>query len=148
MQQGVDVVYQGALFDGTWLAKPDFLIRIPVTSALGDYAYEIECEEDREAIGNLEFVGLVEQPPTPTGRARKPASRYRFPPQDHGFEEGIVACRKRRRANGEEDGSDKETLPESLYALAQAVAENDLSDVAPYASAVQLLLRARPRFSK
>lgn len=42
MRAGVDVVYQGAFFDGTWLGFADFLIRRDgVHSAFGDYAYDL-----------------------------------------------------------------------------------------------------------
>lgn len=41
MRQGVDVVYQGVLFDGRWLGKPDFLRRVDHPSALGDFSYEV-----------------------------------------------------------------------------------------------------------
>ncbi|MBW3086454.1 hypothetical protein KEM60_02675 [Austwickia sp. TVS 96-490-7B] len=42
MQAGADVVYQGTLFDGTWLGYADFLIRRDgVPSSLGDWCYDL-----------------------------------------------------------------------------------------------------------
>jgi predicted RecB family nuclease len=41
MHQGADLIYQGALFDGTWYGKTDFLHKVSGTSVFGDYAYEI-----------------------------------------------------------------------------------------------------------
>jgi predicted RecB family nuclease len=41
MHGGFDVIYQATFFDGRWLGRPDFLIRIPVPSALGQYSYEV-----------------------------------------------------------------------------------------------------------
>jgi len=42
MESGADVIYQGTLYDGTWLGRPDFLIRIEEPSdRFGDYSYEV-----------------------------------------------------------------------------------------------------------
>lgn len=41
MRQGADVVYQGTLFDGEWLGKPDFLRRVETASELGEWSYEV-----------------------------------------------------------------------------------------------------------
>ncbi len=42
MRAGVDVVYQGAFFDGTWVGYADFLIRRDgIRSAFGDFAYDL-----------------------------------------------------------------------------------------------------------
>jgi uncharacterized protein len=41
MQSGVDVIYQGTLFDGSWGGQADFLLRVASPSALGDWSYEI-----------------------------------------------------------------------------------------------------------
>jgi len=41
MLDGVDVVYQGVLFDGRWLAYADFLEKVPRRSQLGEYSYEV-----------------------------------------------------------------------------------------------------------
>lgn len=52
MAAGADVIYQGVLFDGTWLGKPDFLLRVETPSSLGGYAYEvIDAKLAREAKG-------------------------------------------------------------------------------------------------
>jgi predicted RecB family nuclease len=42
MRAGVDVIYQGVFFDGSWGGQPDFLVRVDAPSALGDWSYEIE----------------------------------------------------------------------------------------------------------
>jgi predicted RecB family nuclease len=41
MQAGADVVYQGVLFDGAWLGRPDFLVKVPGDSRFGSHAYEV-----------------------------------------------------------------------------------------------------------
>ncbi|MGH7443659.1 MAG: TM0106 family RecB-like putative nuclease, partial [Longimicrobiales bacterium] len=52
MQSGADVVYQAGLFDGQWLGKPDFLIRVATPSELGDWSYEVvDTKLAREARG-------------------------------------------------------------------------------------------------
>ena len=40
MREGVDVIYQAPLADSAWFGRADFLVRIDVPSALGDYSYE------------------------------------------------------------------------------------------------------------
>src|SRR5438552_13887806 len=41
MHEGADVIYQAALFDGTWIGYVDFLIRVDGESALGAHHYEV-----------------------------------------------------------------------------------------------------------
>jgi predicted RecB family nuclease len=41
MRGGADVIYQGTLFDGTWLGYADFLLRVEGASDLGEYHYEV-----------------------------------------------------------------------------------------------------------
>ena len=41
LASGVDVIYQGTLFDGTWRGHPDFLRRVEQPSELGDFSYEV-----------------------------------------------------------------------------------------------------------
>src|SRR4029079_2829334 len=41
MEQGVDVIYQGTLFDGTWRGYADFLLRKKGASRLGPFHYEV-----------------------------------------------------------------------------------------------------------
>ncbi|HEX6474706.1 MAG TPA: TM0106 family RecB-like putative nuclease, partial [Candidatus Limnocylindria bacterium] len=41
MHQGVDVIYQATLFDGTWRGYADFLLRTEGPSRLGPYHYEV-----------------------------------------------------------------------------------------------------------
>jgi uncharacterized protein len=41
MRDGADVIYQGTLFDGRWLGRPDFLLRVEAPSDLGDWSYEV-----------------------------------------------------------------------------------------------------------
>jgi predicted RecB family nuclease len=40
LRSGIEVVYQGALVDGVWAGRPDFLIRVNRPSRLGDWSYE------------------------------------------------------------------------------------------------------------
>src|SRR5262245_35952820 len=52
MKSGTDLIYQGVLFDGTWLGKPDFLEKVTTPSDLGDWSYEIvDTKLAREAKG-------------------------------------------------------------------------------------------------
>ena len=39
---GMDVIYQGTLFDGRWLGRPDIMRRVPVPDDPDAFAYEIE----------------------------------------------------------------------------------------------------------
>jgi len=50
MRAGVAVVYQGVLFDGKWLGRPDFLRRVETPSDLGAWSYEVvDAKLAREA---------------------------------------------------------------------------------------------------
>ena len=52
MKGGADVIYQAALFDGTWLGYPDFLRRVERPSSLGPWSYEVvDTKLTREAKG-------------------------------------------------------------------------------------------------
>jgi predicted RecB family nuclease len=52
MRTGADVIYQGLLFDGTWLGYPDFLRKVDRPSNLGSWSYEvIDAKLAREAKG-------------------------------------------------------------------------------------------------
>ena len=42
MRMGMDVIYQGTLFDGRWLGRPDIMKRVPVPDDPDAFAYEIE----------------------------------------------------------------------------------------------------------
>jgi predicted RecB family nuclease len=41
MASGVDVVYQGTFFDGSWGGQADFLLRVERPSTLGGWSYEV-----------------------------------------------------------------------------------------------------------
>ncbi|HKJ10985.1 MAG TPA: TM0106 family RecB-like putative nuclease [Ornithinimicrobium sp.] len=41
MRSGADVVFQAALFDGSWMGFADFLLRVERPGALGDWSYDI-----------------------------------------------------------------------------------------------------------
>lgn len=41
LRAGAEVVYQGLLFDGMWVGRPDFLVRVERASRLGAYGYEV-----------------------------------------------------------------------------------------------------------
>ena len=41
MHRGVDMIYQGCLFDGRWMGLPDFLRRVERESNLGEWSYEV-----------------------------------------------------------------------------------------------------------
>ncbi|MFC1660187.1 TM0106 family RecB-like putative nuclease [Gemmatimonadota bacterium] len=52
MRAGADIIYQGTLFDGTWLGRPDFLRRVDRSITLGAWSYEvIDAKLAREAKG-------------------------------------------------------------------------------------------------
>ncbi len=41
MSSGVDYIYQATLFDGNFMGRADFLVKVPVSSGYGDYSYEV-----------------------------------------------------------------------------------------------------------
>ena len=41
LREGADVIYQGAFVEGSWQGYSDFLLKVPLPSALGDYSYEV-----------------------------------------------------------------------------------------------------------
>lgn len=52
MEEGADVVYQGAVFDGRWFGRTDFLVKVETPSALGPWSYEVvDTKLAREAKG-------------------------------------------------------------------------------------------------
>ncbi|MDX1563194.1 MAG: TM0106 family RecB-like putative nuclease, partial [Gammaproteobacteria bacterium] len=42
MRDGVDVIYQAPLIDPVWSGRADFLVRVAMPSALGDWSYEAQ----------------------------------------------------------------------------------------------------------
>ncbi len=67
MQAGVDVIYQGFLFDGSWLGHPDFIRKVERPSKLGAWSYEVvDTKLAREAKGGallqvLLYADLLER---------------------------------------------------------------------------------------
>ncbi len=57
MRAGVDVVYQGTLFDGRWGGQADFLLRVAEPSDLGDWSYEIA---DTKLARKLKVAALLQ----------------------------------------------------------------------------------------
>ena len=52
LRAGVDLIYQGCLFDGSWVGFPDFLRKVDLPSKLGGWSYEvIDAKLAREAQG-------------------------------------------------------------------------------------------------
>jgi len=41
MRAGADVIYQGTLANQSWFGRPDFLIKVPTPSNLGDWSYAV-----------------------------------------------------------------------------------------------------------
>src|SRR5688572_11948463 len=41
MEGGAEVIHQGVLFDGSWLGRPDFLVKVRGTSRFGKHSYEV-----------------------------------------------------------------------------------------------------------
>lgn len=41
MQRGVDVICQGTLLEGSWSARPDFLVKASISSRFGVHGYEV-----------------------------------------------------------------------------------------------------------
>jgi predicted RecB family nuclease len=66
MRRGVDVVVQGGLWDGQWVGKPDFLLRVDARST-SDWTYDVvDTKLAREAKGGallqvLLYADLVER---------------------------------------------------------------------------------------
>src|SRR5690606_13107256 len=67
MKSGADVIYQGALFDGTWVGRADFLLRVEKPSILGGWSYEVlDTKLARDAKGGallqvLLYADLLEK---------------------------------------------------------------------------------------
>src|SRR5215203_4179028 len=57
MRRGVDVVYQGAFFDGAWGGQADFLLRVETPSTFGDWSYEIA---DTKLARKLKVAALLQ----------------------------------------------------------------------------------------
>ncbi len=57
MRNGADVIYQGTLFDGRWLGRPDFLLRVEVPSELGSWGYEVA---DAKLARHVKAAALVQ----------------------------------------------------------------------------------------
>ena len=64
MRHGDEVIYQGTVFDGRWLGYPDFLLRVPGSSALGDWHYEVsdtKLAHSAKASALVQICSYVEQ---------------------------------------------------------------------------------------
>jgi uncharacterized protein len=64
MQAGADVVYQGVFFDGGWLGRPDFLLKVAGKSRFGEYGYEVvdaKLARDAKAAAVLQLCAYTEQ---------------------------------------------------------------------------------------
>jgi predicted RecB family nuclease len=131
-----------------------------------------ELQEDKNALGGLEYIGPVEQV------KRSIVHRYCFPPQDHKIKLGRnVRDPRTRKGVGEVGVIDEitrtidikrgitnqaphptaliphehvgtEDIRESLCRLASWVADNSIIGAGPYQAARNLLLRSRPEALK
>jgi predicted RecB family nuclease len=64
MRRGEDVIYQATFFDGRWLGLADFLVRVEVPSALGEWSYEVvdtKLARHVNASAILQICSYVEQ---------------------------------------------------------------------------------------
>ncbi|MGH7448095.1 MAG: TM0106 family RecB-like putative nuclease, partial [Longimicrobiales bacterium] len=67
MQDEADVIFQAGLFDGTWLGRADFLVRVEKPGIFGPWSYEVvDTKLAREAKGGallqvLLYADLLEQ---------------------------------------------------------------------------------------
>jgi len=57
MRTGVDVVYQGTFYDGSWGGQADFLVRVETPSDLGPWSYEIQ---DTKLSRHLKVAALLQ----------------------------------------------------------------------------------------
>jgi len=127
-----------------------------------------ELQEDKSALGGLEFVGEV-------GRIKRSiVYRYSFPPQDHALDRALevhdpktgksagecVAIDERKRTIDLKRGAsssvphptalvpydiiDSTVLRDSIFRIASWVADNGITGTGTFQSARELLLRARP----
>src|SRR5690606_34710162 len=49
LRDGADGIYQGVLFDGAWLGRPGFHVKVPRPSRFGAYGYEVvDAKRSRE----------------------------------------------------------------------------------------------------
>jgi predicted RecB family nuclease len=64
MRRGDDVIFQATVFDGRWVGHPDFLLRVPGRSALGDWHYEVadtKLAHSAKASALIQISSYVEQ---------------------------------------------------------------------------------------
>ena len=64
MRRGDDVIYQATVFDGRWVGHPDFLLRVPGASGLGDWHYEVadtKLAHVAKASALIQIASYVEQ---------------------------------------------------------------------------------------
>jgi predicted RecB family nuclease len=64
MRRGEDVIFQATVFDGRWVGHPDFLLRCPGPSRLGDHHYEVadtKLAHSAKASALLQVAAYVEQ---------------------------------------------------------------------------------------
>jgi predicted RecB family nuclease len=64
MREGAQVIYQAFVYDGRWIGYPDFLLKTPGLSDLGDYHYEIadtKLSRVAKASALLQMASYVEQ---------------------------------------------------------------------------------------
>jgi len=64
MERGDDVIFQATVFDERWVGHPDFLLRVPGASRLGDYHYEVadtKLAHSAKASALIQICSYVEQ---------------------------------------------------------------------------------------
>lgn len=64
LSAGSDVVYQGVFYDGAWLGRPDFLVKVNGSSRFGDHAYEVvdaKLARHEKAAAVLQLCAYSEQ---------------------------------------------------------------------------------------
>jgi len=125
MREGVDVIFQGALLEGAWFGKPDFLRKVAKPSAFGPWSYEVvDTKLAREAKGGAllqvllyadmleraqgsapEFVHLV------LGGPESPEESFRV--ADYAAYFRLVRTRFLRHANAGDD-HDQEHIPDPV----------------------------------
>jgi len=64
MERGADVIFQATVFDGRWVGHPDFLLKTPGASRLGDYHYEVsdtKLAHSAKASALIQICSYVDQ---------------------------------------------------------------------------------------
>ncbi len=121
MRRGVDVIYQGRLYDGRWGGYPDFLVRVGGPSDPGDFSYEVvDAKLARAAKGGAVLQIALYSDLLAAAQGVRPEHMHLALGRAHGeletfrFDEYAAYYRSVRRRFEEHLASPPETYPEPV----------------------------------